>query len=85
VSSEECTFDLLTGRTLDPFLGVTERAFVLHYLHLKRIQFAIDGSGHAAKVSGLLVAFQPVADLGIEGVPKGFTKGYMILLSFTIC
>jgi len=70
---------------LDPFLGVTERAFMLHYLHLQRIQFAIDGPGHAAKVLGLLVALQLVPDLGIEGVPEGFSKGHMIFLGFSIC
>jgi len=58
---------------------------VLHHLHLKRIQFAIDGSGRAAKVLGLLMALQPVPDFGIEGVPEGFTKGHMILLGFPIC
>jgi len=52
---------------LDPFLDVTERAFMLHYLYLKGIKFTIDGSGHAAKVSGLLMALQPVMDFGIKG------------------
>jgi len=70
---------------LDPLLGVTERAFMLHYLYLERIQFAIDGLGHSTQVSGLLMAFQPVPDLGIKGVPEGFTKGDVILLGFSIC
>jgi len=70
---------------LDLFLGVTERAFMLHCLYLKGIQFAIDGLGHAAKISSLLVALQPVPDFGIEGVPESFTKGHMIFLSFPIC
>jgi len=39
----------------------------------------------AAQVSGLLMALQPVPDLGIEGVPEGFTKSHMILLGFLIC
>jgi len=70
---------------LDPFLGVTERAFMLCYLYLKGIQFTIDGSGHSAKVPGLLMAFQTVLDFGIKGVPEFFMEGYMILLGFPIC
>jgi len=88
VSSEECTFALLTGtekHLLDPFLGVTERTFMLHHLDLKGIKFAIDGSGHASKVLSLLVEFQLVPDFGIEGVPESFTKGHMILLGFPTC
>ena len=70
---------------LDPFLGVTEGSFMLHYLDLHRIQFSIDGSCHTTKVSGLLVTLQPVPDFGIKGVPEGFTEGHMVLVGFAVC
>jgi len=69
---------------LDPSLGVKERAFGLHYLNLKGIEFTIDGTSHTTKVLGLFMAFQPVPDFGVKRVLECLTKGYVILFGFRI-